>query len=323
MSAPGKKRFNEITQNKSEWFLLAGNGVNLFDRASGAPHWAELLVDLLPSTMNTDMRALLQKKDVHGMTYPEIFDLVVLQTRLSQPALPLPNPPAPPPIITGLKTRIARRLDAFQPNSAHRAVVGFCERNAMPLMTTNFDHALEKVSSCTHFAARRVTTPYYRWETYHAPARLPSPLIAFGIWHVHGSIRVPSSLRLGLNDYAGAIQRVRPDITPFFSWISNGKHGDPPGYAKNLQNTWVEIFLTRHPIIVGLNLTPYEMLLRWLLIQRATVHSKSGQHTCKGIYIRPKADKERVGMNEFLKFCGIEVIDVDDYSDCYDLLQVS
>ncbi len=201
------------------------------------------------------------------MTYPEIFDLVVLQTRLSQPSLPLPAPPASPPITTALKKRIAKRLKDFQPNSAHRDVVKFCADRAMPLLTTNFDHALEKVLGCTHFASRRVTTPYYRWETYHAPARLTLPLEEFGIWHLHGSIRVPSSLRLGLNDYAGAIQRVRSDLTPFFSWVANGKHGEPPGYAKNLMNTWVEIFLTRHPIIVSLNLAPHEMLLRWLLIR--------------------------------------------------------
>jgi hypothetical protein len=215
------------------------------------------------------------------------------------------------------------QLDGFQPNTAHRAVVGFSERNAMPLMTTNFDHALEKVSFCTHFASQKESTPYYRWRTYHAPARLPLPMNAFGIWHVHGSIRVPSSLRLGLNDYAGAIQRVRPHLTPFFNWVSNGKNGTPPDHAKNLLNTWIEIFLTRHPIIVGLNLTPYEMLLRWLLIQRATVHSKAGPNACKGIYIRPKTDKERVGMNEFLKFCGIEIIDVEDYDGCYDLFRDS
>lgn len=301
--------------------MLVGNGVNLFDRASGAPDWAQLLVGLLPTSMNPDMQLLLKNKDSNGITYPEIFDLAVLQTRISLPSLPLPAPSKRHPITTDLKNRISRQLEGFNPNAAHEAVVGFCQRHAMPLLTTNFDHALEKAASATHFATRKITTPYYRWETYHSPARLVSPLQAFGIWHVHGSIRVPNSLRLGLNDYAGAIQRVRPDLTPFSDWVFNGKHGTPPACAKNLQDTWIEIFLTRHPIIVGLNLSPYEMLLRWLLIQRATVHSKSGPDSCKGIYIRPKADKGLLGMNEFLKFCGIEVIDVDDYSDCYDLFQ--
>jgi hypothetical protein len=74
--------------------------------------------------MNTDMRVLLQNGEIHGMTYPGIFDLVVLHTRLSQPGLALPTTFTPHPIITGLKRRIAKQLENFQPNEAHRTVVG-------------------------------------------------------------------------------------------------------------------------------------------------------------------------------------------------------
>lgn len=304
-----RKAFSDLTRDKSQWFLLVGNGVNRFP-GSGMPSWADLLTDLLPPTMKCEA---LSSNEAHGITYTEIFDLAVLQSGRNGDDVKLAK------IGRQMKERVVKRLSDSRVGTGHKQLVTFCQNHQMPLLTTNFDHTLEKVAGASSFANGRMNRRYYPWDVFHSKQKPVDPLTAFSIWHVHGSTDYPDSLRLGLNDYTGAIQRIRSEFLPFANWVFHGKHGTPPEAAKRLHGTWVEILLTRSPIIVGLELAPYDMLLRWLLLRRAAAHHKLPANTTGGIYLSCKRDKSKQGMEEFFRLLNIRVIFVDEYPHCYDL----
>jgi hypothetical protein len=257
----------------------------------------------------------LSSNEAHGITYTEIFDLAMLQRAHNAVGSRLAK------VSREMKEQVVSRLREAPAGKGHMQVVSYCKNHRMPLLTTNFDLSLEKVFEGAPHTASPGNRRYYPWNTYYAPNEHKRPLSSFGIWHIHGSIEYPDSLRLGLNDYVGAMERIRSEFFPFASWVFNGKKGVAPTAAKRLQGTWVEIFLTRSPIIVGLELAPYDALLRWLLIRRAAAHFKLPVQVPGGIYLSCRKDEPKQGMEDFFRLLNIEVITVDDFPLCYDLFE--
>lgn len=274
------------------------------------PNWGDLLTDLLPASMKCEA---LSSNEAHGITYTEIFDLAVLHSGRNAFGSRLDK------VARELKERVVTRLRKARVGKGHEQVVAYCKNNRLPLLTTNFDLTFEQLVGGAPHTTSRMNRRYYPWNTYYAEQEHKRPLSSFGIWHVHGSIEYPDSLRLGLNDYTGAMQRIRSEFLPFASWVFNKKRGETPDAAKRLEGTWIEIFLTRSPIIVGLELAPYDTLLRWLLLRRAAAHFKLPVQAPGGIYLSCKKDKSKQGMEEFFRLLNIQIITVDDYPHCYDL----
>lgn len=192
-----------------------------------------------------------------------------------------------------------------------------------PLLTTNYDSVfvesigesnslLKRLSSKDSFNFHKV----YPWNSYYAAQRLISPASGFGIWKIHGDNRYPDSIRLGLCDYMGCIQKAR-------SMIQGADKSSIEDFCGKNQygwkgwNTWLHIIFNKSLMIIGLGLEKDEAFLRWLLIQRAKWYNYTG---CRydGWYIIGPNDKLNKGKRLFLESVGFEIIKVPDYKIIYE-----
>lgn len=190
----------------------------------------------------------------------------------------------------------------------------------VPILTTNFDTYMSQAVDCQryiHSLDKKCYkfTDFYPWNVYYSPEKLDNTLDNFGIWHINGTTDYPRSIRLGLSDYMGCVERARKmiqgnNLNEYFTgkqqiqWI---------GY-----NTWLHIIFNKNLFIFGLGLNENEVFLRWLLIQREK-YSRLYNCNLKGWYIDRSIS---AGKELFLKSLGFDIIKVSkDYHELYNALR--
>ena len=158
-------------------------------------------------------------------------------------------------------------------------------------------------------------TDHYPWASYYAESELKNPLDGFGVWYMNGMIKYHRSIKLGLSEYMGNVQRARKMINNNYGKTTT--KGENPW---NINNTWIDIMFNKSLCIFGLSLDETEVFFRWLLIQRAKFFKRFSEYDHKGWYIMKTGDKNPKieGKKFFLKSVGIEVIEVDNYSTLYE-----
>lgn len=187
----------------------------------------------------------------------------------------------------------------------------FFKNNDVPILTTNFDTLIAHSLNLTKRKMGKSFTAFYPWNVYYSDRELDCPISGFGIWHINGVVEYPQSIKLGLSDYMGNVERVRKmlhshDFNEFF----NGKNQNNwAGYY-----TWLHIFFNRDLFIFGLKLDGNEVFLRWLLIQRAK-YSQMYNKPLKGWFVDKDIDENK---KYFLKKVGFDVIDISDFNELYD-----
>lgn len=196
-------------------------------------------------------------------------------------------------------------------NPQYMLCTSFFKNFDVPVITTNFDTIM---AQSLHLSKRKMGksfTAFYPWNIYYSDKELDCPISGFGIWHINGVIEYPQSIKLGLSDYMGNVERVRKmlhshDFNEFF----NGKNQNNwAGYF-----TWLHIFFNRDLFIFGLKLESNEVFLRWLLIQRAK-YSQMYNKPLKGWFVDKDIDENK---KYFLKKVGFDVIDISDFNELYD-----
>ncbi len=121
------------------------------------------------------------------------------------------------------------------------------------------------------------------------------------------------SIRLGLTHYMGSIERAR-------NMIHKGKE-DRLFMGKDNANwkgskTWLHIIFNKSIFIFGLGLNKDEVFLRWLLLERAIYFQKFPERKKLGWYIDKNISE---GKKLFLKQIGLEVLELKDYKDIYEI----
>ena len=153
-------------------------------------------------------------------------------------------------------------------------------------------------------------TDFYPWNVYYSCKDLENPLKGFSIWHINGMVEYSRSIKLGLSDYMGCVERARKMI--------QGKSAIELYDGKNKKywagyNTWLHIIFNKDLFIFGLALDENEVFLRWLLIQRAK-YAEMYNQSLKGWYVNKNINQ---GKKFFLNQLGFEVIDINDYDILY------
>ena len=204
-----------------------------------------------------------------------------------------------------IKKDIASIVESWKPISGISTMVQKIESKQVPLLTTNFDLLFEFAFGMSErklpLRGKRATD-YYPWNYYYGKKGmklLSSPNDGFGIWHVHGMATHPRSIRIGLNDYMGLVERSRGIIQKNYL----GK-----GFIST--NTWLDIIFSKSLFIFGLGLETDEVFLRWLLLQRAKYNEiyKAG---LKGWYVTcAQFGPVSSGKRLFLESIGFEIIEV-------------
>ena len=149
---------------------------------------------------------------------------------------------------------------------------------------------------------------------YYSDREIDNPLNGFAVWHINGTCKYPRSIRLGLSDYMGSVERARKMIQG--NSLEECFAGKNKSYW-NGYNTWFHIIFNKSLFIFGLGLEENEVFLRWVLIQR-TKYCKMYHKSHNGWYIGKDINE---GKRFFLEQLGFKVIDIPDYNTLYQALE--
>ena len=216
------------------------------------------------------------------------------------------------------QTELAGRLHQWEPGRIHAECL---ELAISHILTVNYDHTLEKASGKPF----GVEAPLVQEKRYSLFRR---NLLHDGkkVWHIHGDIACPRTMVLGYDHYAGHVQALREVVVrgyrrggrtygPLKRTLRTLKEVDP--------TSWVEVALTHHLVMIGLDLSFAEFGLWWLLSYRARRRNLSENNlpmTQLAYFTKkePDADGRRTARASQLRNCEVEVIEIDgSWSDVY------
>ena len=220
-------------------------------------------------------------------------------------------------LTNAIKKTVAKKFPSKERCNLEKCIQGIKKLNT-PILTTNFDTYISEYIEKTELKILKngqyKFTDFYPWNMCYSDKSLENPLDGFAVWHINGIVKYPRSIRLGLSDYMGCVERARKMIqgTNLNEYFSGKNQVGWKGY-----NTWLHIIFNKSLFIFGLGLEENEVFLRWLLIQRAK-YFRMYNKTFGGWYV----DKEiKVGKRFFLEQLGFEVIDISDYKTLYQALE--
>ena len=220
--------------------VLLGNSVN---RLGGGSAWTDVLNALAARA------GLTAGLSLTGKPLPIVYEHVVSRAKCNENAL---------------KKHLAKSMFTLCPNEAHRRALALAGRR---LLTTNYDYCFELADG-----GRSERANLQSESTYSAYRR-----VRVGnrfIWHIHGELRAPRTIMLGLHQYAGYLQKLRGYLTsskkesPFLAgYVDFEKSGEP--------FSWVDLFLRDNVHIAGLTMDYVELHLWWLIAFKLRVRRQA------------------------------------------------
>ncbi|WP_317898927.1 SIR2 family protein [Aurantibacillus circumpalustris] len=320
---------NELNPNLNETAFILGNGINNHCKTTSS--WKNLLTDLAEEYIgaDNDYEKILNDNSV---SYPEFFDLIQISSNTRDETFDYKS----------IKKGIRQGFEKWTAQKVHSLWADTLIKLDRPLLTTNYDFLLEESSSSIESfmksrqynkkffrplrfkkinskSKRAGFTPFYPWHSYYSHKEIANAKNEFAIWHIHGFYEYPSSIRLGLSDYMGAVGKAR-------RWIMKST-GNPSNHRKELNkwhgnNSWLDIFLHNNIVIVGLSLEIQETFLRWLFIEREKLYKKHPDARKKAWFIynkNEKRDKILEGKKLFFEKLNIQIIEANSYKQIFEV----
>jgi len=288
-----------FSRHKNDLAFILGNGINLHYNKDNVS-WTDLLLDLWDAhSFNT------QSVIPSGITLTEFYDILEIQNYAREN-------------FSGvLQKDVANRMGKWIPNESQNLILNKIKNLDSPLLTTNFDNLIPS-SLGLDFKKFPDTkfTDYYPWSCYFSDKDLTNPTEGFGVWYPNGMLKYHRSIKLGLSQYMGNVERARKLIHKQPENISfEGKNQEFwPGYK-----TWLHIVFNKSLFICGLSLDETEIFIRWLLIERAKYFRKFPDRKHKGWFVSIKNNSSRdEGKKFFLQSVGFEIIELNDYQSIYE-----
>lgn len=220
----------------------------------------------------------------------------------------------------------------------HKQFINYMNSRHIPVITTNFDMLLSEnlhehkvgTGDPDLFKPSNKYIWNYCYNTTEAkkhnnPNDFREFVDNFGIWYMHGNQKYPSSIVIGLEDYANSISKAKalislqPEAENFIHGLYGAKDDAWIG-----RNTWLHLFFHRDIVFLGLSLDSQELFLRWLLVQRANyqAYMKANQKrpARKAWYVHNDMCKLNPSTPKgiFLKACGVELVPNESHKAIYD-----
>ena len=321
-----------LAREKSSLALLIGNGINLMSRATGGISWDQLMENLItsaaansPNTSATAERLKqLLERGGNGQTpasLPEVFDIIEATGSIK------PGSTAPSSSDIRLQSTIAQMLKGMKPSALHKALVSWAAQSRVPILTTNYDHCLQDAlddEECKQrrFGTQKALSDFYPWDRYYAPIKLIDPASEFAVWHIHGDRDLKRSIRAGLDQYMGMVQRLRKLKRSVAKEILGGPNENQEHNPAFHAAPWLRTFMGKKLWIQGLGLRAAEVSLRWLLVQRFRYwrRYRPEHRRASGWYVHGPTDdigpldRER---RIFFENVGLEIIELAKAADFY------
>jgi hypothetical protein len=321
-----------LVQERSCLALLIGNGINLISGAGGGMSWDQLMGNLITSAAAASLRPRVTEKRLKRLlergrngetaaSLPEVFDIIEA-TGSGRPGMIRPTSSD-----FHLQTNIARMLNGMKPGAAHKALVDWAAESAVPILTTNYDHCLQDALGNRGCKQRRLGTrqalsDFYPWDRYYGPNKIEDPVNEFAIWHIHGDCDLKRSIRAGLDQYMGMVERLRGVKRSVAKEIlrNTNEHSErvPAFHAA----PWLRAFMGRKLWIQGLGLRAAEVSIRWLLVQRFRYwrRYRPRHRLASGWYVHGPTDE--IGTLDkqhrvFLESVGFQIIEIAKKRDVF------
>jgi len=288
-----------FSRNRNDLAFIFGNGINLHYNKRNVS-WTDLLLGLW------DKHSFKTKSSIPtGITFTEFYDILEIQN-YSQDNFG-----------SKLQKDVVARMDEWIPSESQNLVLNKIKKLKAPLLTTNFDDLIPK-SLRLNFnkIPSSKFTDYYPWSCYYSDRELADPVDGFGVWYINGMLKYHRSIKLGLSQYMGNVERARKLIHGHTENISFEGKNQPlwPGHK-----TWLHIIFNKSLFICGLSLGVTEIFIRWLLIERAKYFRKFPDKKHKGWFVLKKGKNPQIkGKKFFLESVGFEIIEINDYQSMYE-----
>lgn len=280
--------------------VLFGNGMNQV--LSGGVTWKGMLKDL-SSENSIDCSELIDSGQ-----YTMVYEQIVASKKVDE---------------LELKTRIAKNLDNSSYSESYSQIM---KTNAQNYLTTNYEHYLE-----TEFNRTAKVIGKEESETIYSVRRkveIENGKKPVSIWNIHGSIREPKSIMLGLDHYCGYIGKIDSYIKGSYSFGEHSKKKKIESIENKLlkndsasfdNSSWIEHFFKSNVYIVGLGMSYNETDLWWILNKRSRMKKEintSGHIKNEIVFF---GDKD-IGRNNLLSSFGVEVVcrkEMETYDDFF------
>ncbi len=279
--------------------IIFGNGINrlsakniswghLLDVIKGSRKFNDAL---LPNTMIYE-RIILERPDTHDDVLYNEFEV---------------------------KKEISELMKNIEPTEIYSELF---KLNAQNYLTTNYDYAF--IDSIKDL--KEVVLPIYEYSTEDVYSirrlkRIPNTnQHTKYFWQIHGEIRKPATIMLGLDHYCGSIGKIDSYIKGWYRHVQEGKTIEEPSIENKFKNnsfnnsSWVELFFTSNIHIIGFTLDYSEIDLWWIINKRARLkRSKNLEKKIKNkiTYYCNEIDDQKKGL---LASLDIEV-QVDELID--------
>ena len=152
------------------------------------------------------------------------------------------------------RAELAVQMLKMVPNAIHHELMGL---DWPTVLTTNYDECLESASG-----DKFVASNLEREATYSVFRRRSAGPRA--VWHIHGDVRSPRTMMLGMHHYCGYLQKLRAYLTTP-SQQSPLVLVDQSRSLESVRHSWADLFLRDDVHIIGLSLSYSEIVLWWLL----------------------------------------------------------
>ena len=172
--------------------------------------------------------------------------------------------------------------------------------NTQNYVTTNYELFLNKEFESHGFSHIKNSGNTSRLFVRDA---LSKHIQSVSIWNIHGNLKAPDSIMLGIKDYCEYVSEINQYI--------NEDHSESV-------NTWIDLFFRTNVYIIGFGLGYEEIDLWYILTIRKRLKRQNNGIINNHIYyydIERDSDKDK---NELLKSLDIEVINVP-YKDSYQI----
>lgn len=290
-----------IEKNSHNSAYVLGNGINRYYSKDNLS-WEALLLNLWNKYAENEKH---QTAIFKGISFTEFYDAIDIQNTSHTN------------FSATIQKEVKHKMELWQPNLQQNKIIDRIREQDSPLLTTNFDDLIPKSAGLSFYKMEHQGfTDFYPWSCYYGDSVLKDPLDGFGVWYPNGMVKYHRSIKLGLSQYMGNVERVRKMLHNKREsiYFDGENRNEWIGYL-----SWLHIVFNKSLIVVGLGLEENEVFFRWLLIERAKYFKMFPSRRKEGWYITVKNDKDVnfLGKQFFLESVGLKVLEVESYDVLY------
>lgn len=173
-----------------------------------------------------------------------------------------------------VKETISNLMNNIEP---HEVYFKLFNSNFQNYITTNYDYAF--IDSIINKQIVNLPIIEHSTEDVYSIRRLKEIKNTLekkkNFWQIHGEIRKPASIMLGLDHYCGSIGKIDSYIKGWYNYIVDGEKIVQPSIEEKFKSnsfnnsSWVELFFNSNIHIVGFSLDYSEIDLWWIINKRA------------------------------------------------------